>query len=119
MVIAHYEPTAFGRTMEFVVIVAAIVGITIFHVLLIGMILKSKKTAKGKRIIGMVAIASIFWTIALISILMGYAIMDQLPILLSIFFLFGAFLLCFGTGLGYLIAFNKRFFKNNHLKYES
>ncbi|MHA1948074.1 MAG: hypothetical protein ACW97W_18425 [Candidatus Hodarchaeales archaeon] len=113
MVIASYDPTAFEKTMGNVMILAVLIVILIIHVLLVGKILRSERTEKGKRIIGMVAVASIFWVIAYFPMMMGYANMLSYGFAIrsgmfffpSILYLFGAFLLCLGSTIGYYITF--------------
>lgn len=114
MVFASYDPTAFEKTLAYVIIVAVIVIIIIFHVLLVRKILENEKTGKGKRIIGMVIVASIFWIIAYLPLVMGYVNMLNYGVALSssmfffptMLFLCGAFLVCLGAGLGYFFAFS-------------
>ena len=112
MVIAFYEQTVFERTFGNVIIVAILVLILVFHVQLIKKILRSEKTGKGKRIIGMLAVASSPWVIG---IWILYAIINagfffygfhMAGFVISMSFcLVGAFLLWLGSSLGYDIAF--------------
>lgn len=117
MVITTYYPSAFEQIMGYVFIIAVIVVISVYHISLVRKILESNRTGKIKRIIGMVAIASIFWLLSVIPLMMGivnianYGFAMSTPMFFVIpvtAYLLGAFFLCLGSGVGYSIAFSDK-----------
>ena len=112
MIFAFYELTAFERTVGIVIIITFLVVILAYHVRLIRKILESEKAGKGKRIVGMVAIASIFWAIGIYLFypifssdffIFGFSFLGFVTSM--VFSLIGGGLLSFGSTLGFDIVF--------------
>jgi hypothetical protein len=118
MAIASYSPSAFESVLGYVVIIAVLTIIIVFHVLLIKNKILTRQKTRIKSFIIMIISSSIFWGIGGFLLFMGvfsfayYGFpientegLGMMFLTSSSFFLLtGTLIFCFGTLFGVLVA---------------